>query len=205
MADRVALLRDGAVVQCDTPQRLYRSPATRFAADFVGEINFLPAQVAAVGDGRITLESSVGRFDKPLGEVAALPAAGPHHDSGAGGKAEASATERAAATAEAAPQGALVGRTLVVVGGTVTCALRPEALHISGVRAPDEGEAAAHRVRFAANVVESTYLGETAQHVLELEESDLRLRVLEANPTGPPPSRRVTGWFSTEDLMVLAD
>lgn len=36
-ADRIALMSEGRVVQCDTPQSLYDHPATAFAAAFVGD------------------------------------------------------------------------------------------------------------------------------------------------------------------------
>ena len=41
MADRMAVLRDGKLLQCDTPHALYEHPSNRFAADFIGEMNFL--------------------------------------------------------------------------------------------------------------------------------------------------------------------
>jgi multiple sugar transport system ATP-binding protein len=52
---RVALLRDGAIEQVASPLELYRRPATRFAATFVGSppINLWPATPA--GAGRIRL------------------------------------------------------------------------------------------------------------------------------------------------------
>ena len=46
MADRIAILRDGALEQCAPPREIYEHPATRFAADFIGVMNFLPATVA---------------------------------------------------------------------------------------------------------------------------------------------------------------
>jgi putative spermidine/putrescine transport system ATP-binding protein len=48
MSDRVAIMRDGLIEQLDTPEALYRRPATLFAARFLGEANLLP-----VAEGRI--------------------------------------------------------------------------------------------------------------------------------------------------------
>ncbi|QYX55991.1 ABC transporter ATP-binding protein [Roseovarius sp. SCSIO 43702] len=45
MADRIAILKDGALLQCGTPRDIYERPASRFAADFIGVMNFLPARV----------------------------------------------------------------------------------------------------------------------------------------------------------------
>jgi len=45
LADRIALMRDGTVVQEGPPETLYLSPASRWAAEFVGAGNFLPGRV----------------------------------------------------------------------------------------------------------------------------------------------------------------
>ncbi len=57
LADRIALMRDGTVVQEGTPEEVYLAPASRWAAEFVGAGNFLPGTLA---DGLV--ETSVGRF-----------------------------------------------------------------------------------------------------------------------------------------------
>ena len=46
LADRIALMRNGTVVQEGTPEEVYLSPATRWAAEFVGAGNFLPGTLA---------------------------------------------------------------------------------------------------------------------------------------------------------------
>jgi putative spermidine/putrescine transport system ATP-binding protein len=48
IADRVGVMRDGRLEQLDTPENVYRHPATAFVAEFVGAMNRLPARV---GDG----------------------------------------------------------------------------------------------------------------------------------------------------------
>jgi iron(III) transport system ATP-binding protein len=47
VADRVALMRDGAIVQDGTAEDLYFAPASRWAAEFVGSANLLRGQVEA--------------------------------------------------------------------------------------------------------------------------------------------------------------
>ncbi|WOF23433.1 ABC transporter ATP-binding protein [Microbacterium betulae] len=42
LSDRVVLLADGGLEQLGTPEELYRTPRTRFAADFVGAANVVP-------------------------------------------------------------------------------------------------------------------------------------------------------------------
>jgi spermidine/putrescine transport system ATP-binding protein/putrescine transport system ATP-binding protein len=44
LADRIALLDHGRIVQLDTPRALYDRPASRFAADFIGLMNFIPGE-----------------------------------------------------------------------------------------------------------------------------------------------------------------
>ena len=45
LADRIALMRDGTIVQAGTPEELYLTPATRWAAEFVGAGNFVSGRV----------------------------------------------------------------------------------------------------------------------------------------------------------------
>ncbi|MCW5768872.1 MAG: ABC transporter ATP-binding protein [Phycisphaeraceae bacterium] len=52
MADRIAVMRSGQIVQMGTPTDLYRRPRTRFVAEFLGQTNIIPATVAANGGGR---------------------------------------------------------------------------------------------------------------------------------------------------------
>jgi iron(III) transport system ATP-binding protein len=47
VADRVALMRDGAIVQEGTAEELYFAPASRWAAEFVGAANLLRGDVEA--------------------------------------------------------------------------------------------------------------------------------------------------------------
>jgi sulfate transport system ATP-binding protein len=52
LADRVAILRGGELVQLGEPRALYRSPASAFVYEFLGAACRLPGRVA---DGRLTL------------------------------------------------------------------------------------------------------------------------------------------------------
>ncbi|MBB3771296.1 spermidine/putrescine ABC transporter ATP-binding subunit [Angulomicrobium tetraedrale] len=44
MADRIAILQHGELVQCAPPREVYEHPATRFAAEFIGVMNVFPVQ-----------------------------------------------------------------------------------------------------------------------------------------------------------------
>ena len=68
LADRIALMRDGKVVQEGTPEELYFAPTSRWAAEFVGAGNVLPGRVV---DG--VVETAIGSF--PANGASAAPAA----------------------------------------------------------------------------------------------------------------------------------
>ncbi len=46
MADRIAVMNDGRIEHLGTPEEVYRRPASRFVADFIGDSNFFEATVA---------------------------------------------------------------------------------------------------------------------------------------------------------------
>jgi iron(III) transport system ATP-binding protein len=48
MSDRIAVMNSGNVVQIGTPEDVYDKPANRFVADFIGTMNFFPAEVVRV-------------------------------------------------------------------------------------------------------------------------------------------------------------
>ena len=56
MSDRVVVLKDGKVQQLGTPREIYERPANLFTARFVGETNFFPGQLTAIGDDSITVD-----------------------------------------------------------------------------------------------------------------------------------------------------
>ncbi|MFQ5939817.1 MAG: ATP-binding cassette domain-containing protein, partial [Alphaproteobacteria bacterium] len=47
MANRIVVMNEGAIDQVGTPVEIYQRPASRFVADFVGAMNFLPAVAGA--------------------------------------------------------------------------------------------------------------------------------------------------------------
>ncbi|SLN62340.1 ABC transporter ATP-binding protein [Oceanibacterium hippocampi] len=51
MSDRIAVMHAGKVLQIGSPREIYDHPADRFVADFIGDTNFLMAEVLA-SDGR---------------------------------------------------------------------------------------------------------------------------------------------------------
>ncbi len=60
MADGIAVLNHGKLVQSGPPRTLYKQPASRFVADFLGDSNFIAAKVAAVHPNHLQLDSPLG-------------------------------------------------------------------------------------------------------------------------------------------------
>ena len=58
MSDRIAVLNDGVVQQCATPDELYEQPGNAFVADFIGENNMVPGTVAALEDRTVRVSIS---------------------------------------------------------------------------------------------------------------------------------------------------
>jgi iron(III) transport system ATP-binding protein len=67
MADRIVVMNQGGIEQVGTPLTIYRHPASRFVADFIGHMNFIPALTA--GPGRVR----VGALELETGELDDLP------------------------------------------------------------------------------------------------------------------------------------
>ncbi len=68
MSDRIAVMFEGEIAQLADPETLYRRPSSRKVADFIGTMNFVPAQITgesgagvevdAKGFGKLTLDVS---------------------------------------------------------------------------------------------------------------------------------------------------
>jgi putrescine transport system ATP-binding protein len=61
MADRIAVMDHGRLVQVATPAELYEQPKTRFVAEFVGDINIIEGRVAGGEGGLWRIESAVAQ------------------------------------------------------------------------------------------------------------------------------------------------
>ncbi len=159
MADRIAVMREGRIAQVGRPHELYHRPDSRFVADFLGETNFVAAEVVGREGELAVLETTAGRFYSRT-----YP-----HD--------------------------------LPTTGNVTCSIRPEALKLHA-----NGHAGSEaRNTFAAAHDEVVYLGEIAQHHLQVGEQ-LHLTAFELNPDlshGSTGELRVH--VAPEDVVILRD
>ena len=160
MADEVAVLTMGKVAQVGAPRGLYERPSSRFVADFLGETNFVKAEVVGETNGQLQLRTPAGAL-----------------------------LSSAFDAAEISP------------GSEVTCSIRPESWRFAN-GAPDRPGAT-----IKGTIVQSTYMGEVAQHLVELP-GEVRIKVFELPPshlgggTGPH-EERVTLAVAPKDVVVL--
>lgn len=60
MADRMAIMQDGVIIQVGTPREVYQFPKNAFVASFVGETNFISGKIEQASNGSATIETSAG-------------------------------------------------------------------------------------------------------------------------------------------------
>jgi putative spermidine/putrescine transport system ATP-binding protein len=80
IADRVGVMHSGRLEQLDTPENIYRRPATQFVAEFVGAMNRLPGRIGDSGEvhvlgQRLTLVNSNGQQPGELVDALLRPEA----------------------------------------------------------------------------------------------------------------------------------
>ncbi len=159
MADEVAVLRAGQVVQAGPARELYDRPCNRFVADFLGETNFLAAQIVGREKDQVVLECPAGKLRSSV-YPNDLPAR-----------------------------------------GNVTCSIRPEAIRVMPANMATSGDSLNS---FTARRREVIYLGEVAQHRLEIV-GDIQLTAYELNPKLTSDVDTVTISFAPADVVVLQD
>ncbi len=65
LSDQVVIMNEGRIEQIGPPEEIYRRPASRFVADFIGRANFVEAKIEAVQDHAVTVTM--------LGQTVTLP------------------------------------------------------------------------------------------------------------------------------------
>ena len=70
MSDRIAIMQDGRIIQTGTPAEIYGSPANRFVASFMGEVNILTVEHDGAGQ---TVFSEINQpINTPKGTYASI-------------------------------------------------------------------------------------------------------------------------------------
>ena len=157
MADRLAVMDVGRLVQIGSPEELYRHPASRMVAEFIGETNIIPGVVQArTSEGLYEVKTAFSTVR------ARIPGAGwqPQH------------------------------------GEKVLLSIRPEALTF--------GHLLDSPNHFPGHIVDTTYLGATAQYVLQIQNGP-ELKVSESNPRQirPPSAEGVRATVLAQDVVML--
>ena len=157
IADRIAILDAGRLLQVGEPAGIYRRPRNRFVAEFVGEANFLNGRVASRGEFLLHIHLGTGHI-----------------------LAAAQADDRA-----------------VPAGSQVTVCVRPEAIRIV-----EDGWAGP---AWRAQLVETTYLGQVAQHRFRWGEGHLKVSELNPRPARFQPGREYHLYVEPEDVAILGE
>jgi len=76
VSDRMAILDGGRILQVGSPRDVYRRPASRTVADFIGETNFIPGTLLSSSQGRARVATAMGEFDGVLGDPGSQAATG---------------------------------------------------------------------------------------------------------------------------------
>ena len=63
ISDRVAIMKDGDIIQLGTPQEIYEYPNSKFIANFIGKANFIPAVFKGMEGNSAIVEMGSDRFD----------------------------------------------------------------------------------------------------------------------------------------------
>ncbi len=77
LSDRIAVMSEGRIRQCGTPDEVYRRPADRFVASFVGDVNVLHARLERVEGARAVVALGAARIVVPTATLGGLAAGAP--------------------------------------------------------------------------------------------------------------------------------
>ena len=72
LADRIAVMDHGRIVQIGTPAEIYEQPNSRYVADFIGSINLIEAKVVANAAGQVRMDADGSAVDARQ-EIASAP------------------------------------------------------------------------------------------------------------------------------------
>jgi iron(III) transport system ATP-binding protein len=146
IADRIAIMKGGRVIQVGTPAQLYTRPASSFVAEFLGQSNLIPGRVlervppSDVPESARETEGDHLRVETALGELWGVSHAG-------------------------MPQ----------AGARVVLSIRPEQVKVVGLH-DSRGSALESVNRVQARLVESSFLGDSSEHRLMSSGQEIRMQ-----------------------------
>ena len=76
IADRMAVLENGRILQVGTPREIYTRPSRKVIANFIGETNFIPGKIRKITGGDVTVDTAIGTFEGVSGDPKAVLSAG---------------------------------------------------------------------------------------------------------------------------------
>jgi putative spermidine/putrescine transport system ATP-binding protein len=65
ISDRIAVMNGGKVDQLGTAREIYKTPHTKFVADFIGKINFIPGRAGQPHGAYLAVDTPAGRILAP--------------------------------------------------------------------------------------------------------------------------------------------
>jgi len=68
LADRIAVMCDGVIIQVGTPQEIYRQPINTFVANFIGETNFVQGRVMGKTAEFLQIETPIGNLQATISQ-----------------------------------------------------------------------------------------------------------------------------------------
>jgi ABC-type Fe3+/spermidine/putrescine transport system ATPase subunit len=77
LSDRIAVMSEGRIRQCATPDEVYRRPSDRFVASFVGDVNVLHARLERTDGTRAMVALGAARVPVPAAALGALAPGAP--------------------------------------------------------------------------------------------------------------------------------
>jgi len=69
MADRIAVIRDGKIIQVGTPSEVFDSPVSPFVANFVGQSNFFKGKIESIGDHTVIRTDSGALLEAKVSDM----------------------------------------------------------------------------------------------------------------------------------------
>ena len=144
LSDRIAVMRDGKLLQVGTPAEIYDSPQNRFVANFIGTSSFF--------------EGTLSRLETTLTPVARGPV-----------PRDAATTKFATVALATEPPSQIVGKHNgdVQPGDSVTVAIRPERIDITAMVGETPGLDITSRLN--GIIQDESYLGTTLEYTVQTD------------------------------------